>query len=224
MGSQAYCYVKMSDQILKSLSELLDEESDRRSSFVEKYWKDVKDPLTVTIKGHLYIENLLTELISLVIPKSNLLVTKNTKFSDKVKIYSSLNISTGLDISGSLKSLNDLRNDFSHDLEKQLLLEDVEKIEKGIEKYLPEKKDLDSRLRSVILTIISYLVTLKLARKHFPITMSFVSNMELYSKDEQFTNVVKVLRVADVPNIIRSFSAKIQDNLQKIFHETEDIK
>ncbi len=76
------------------------------------------DELGLVVRSHLYIESLLNELLSELIPFSEHLDQMHLKYSDKVKLACAMGLDA--ELKPMLLSLGSLRNKFSHNINTKI--------------------------------------------------------------------------------------------------------
>jgi hypothetical protein len=84
---------------------------------------NANDPLAMVVRAHLYVESILNRRIERLLVKKGRLNVVKLKFEMKLNIAASFGAIPDEDYP-ALKKLNDFRNGFAHNLEKQLTEED----------------------------------------------------------------------------------------------------
>jgi hypothetical protein len=85
----------------------------------------------VFLRGHLWIEKFLIELLEAEVPNPSPLRLDRMNFASKVNLGEALNLLSPTD-AASLRVLNSLRNRLAHDLEGEPTLADVKRLEAGL--------------------------------------------------------------------------------------------
>jgi len=88
---------------------------------------NMNDPLQVVVRGHLFLENELINLLESTFPQSNCLDPADLRFPVKVKLVGALGLLPKESLSVYLK-FNSLRNKFAHRLDMKITLEEIEKL------------------------------------------------------------------------------------------------
>jgi hypothetical protein len=113
----------------------------------DKHFPSTDDLFTIAVKGHLLLEQALTTLLSYYFKSPQFLIEARLNFSQKVLLAKAMILFPfPSDFLGALNVLNQIRNDFSHELEPKKL-EDHLKIMRILAE--PHRKDLDIILQSV---------------------------------------------------------------------------
>lgn len=101
-----------------------------------------KDKLLVILKGHLLLEELLTDIIKITLKQSNPLgikVTRNMMFSRKLELCWALSKPESIPEQAwqSLKSLNLVRNNMSHHVEPSGISDSISDFIRGVRNHDP---------------------------------------------------------------------------------------
>ena len=80
-------------------------ESSEMNSFWRKHCAKISDPLTLIVKSHLFIENLLNEILTLCLPNSKAILAKST-FSYKIMLFESLNLAPNNQLVRKIRKVN----------------------------------------------------------------------------------------------------------------------
>lgn len=114
------------------INQNIDAEMHKFDDFRNKYWERKPDgmegsetEIAYIISSHLYMEQIMNSIISLVFPYSDKLL--GFTFSNKVKIIEALDISSSEAI-GYILALNSIRNKFAHNLDYKTSFEDLKKL------------------------------------------------------------------------------------------------
>ena len=108
--------------------------------FMEQVGKQ-SDPVMIVLRAHLYAEAAMNNLIRIRLPHREVLTRKNVlKYAQKLLLVQALGIFDSR-IIGALRALNNLRNDFVHEIDKQLTFDDVLKIGASLEKKLQKLRE-----------------------------------------------------------------------------------
>lgn len=151
----------MEDKVLKNLEKLLKENLE-----------SLEDVELILLKGHLVVEQILTELLEQSLKEPKRLKTMNLMFAKKLEIYLSISgngiISEGLE--EILKDLNALRNKLAHDLKhpqfNQMLTDWVQRTAKERIENLNDPKIIKQQLIKAVSYILAFLSGAILAGKH----------------------------------------------------------
>jgi hypothetical protein len=197
---------------LESLKTLIKKQIKDQKKFNKEYFKNIDDALTITIKGHLYIEKQLNDLLDILLVDPSYF--KAGKFSTKVEILNAMNFSPALNLTDALKSINRIRNNYSHQLDIGIRIEDVEiqKLRKIFQSYRKEQNTVESELKHLINLTILYLLILKVCWSGFPIALNLAANYDRYSSDKNLLEVGKAINLKNVATVIRElgeFTAKL---------------
>lgn len=174
--------------------------------FYKKHWLSNvgNEEITIILKSHLYIENLIDEILSYVLPNPQKIL--NYKFSSKVDMFEVLNITPSKLIIEKIREVNKIRNAFSHNLNEKLLKSDLGVLIKGIK----IKKDGSSvvKLRAVFMYIIGYLHAFRTICKLFPFAILFSACKENFKKDkgiciDQIKNIYPTKEVGEILESMR---------------------
>jgi hypothetical protein len=125
------------------------------------------DKLYLILRGHLYIENELIDLIDGYIPNAQKLDLKKMSFYNKSKLALSLNL-VDEETLKALLDLNDIRNNYAHNLRYQVSEEEIDNLRLNISKIIGfeifnekfvigEKNDLVIDLKACIVGVRSLL-------------------------------------------------------------------
>ena len=147
--------------------------------FHEKYWLNSKDLLTLVLKNHLYIENCIDELFTLVLPHPEKIIEKS--FSAKVDSFESLNLQQNSQIVETIRALNKIRNNFAHNINYKVTSKDLEPLVKNIKKI--KSKTNVKKLKIGLNYIVGYLHCLKSCYKLFPFTMTCISQGGIFIRE-----------------------------------------
>jgi len=117
-----------------------------------------KDPVMMLLRAHLYSEALLENFIRIGIPGGELINnTARLTFHQKLIIVEALGVLPSPLIS-SLRSLNKVRNEFSHEIDKELDFSDVSLIGKPLGRIFEETaRETNSDTARTLKQIIGYL-------------------------------------------------------------------
>lgn len=155
--------------------------------FYTKHWKGA-DLLTVVLKSHLYIENLLDKFFLFCLPKPKYIIEK--KFYDKVKIFESLGLSPSDKLIQRLLALNTIRNKYAHNLNYTPRLVDLKVLIDDIK--LLKGNNRNKLTRGIVFTI-SYLHGALDAERQLPFSFACIRNKKIYNK-EKAINVKKIMK------------------------------
>lgn len=202
----------MEDKIIvpkERVRNIIDTINKEMQEFFEKNIKDCSEPLILILKAHLYIEVCLNEIFKLVIPRPQKIIN-NRKFSDKMDIFESLNLSFGIkEICKKVRLINKLRNKFSHDLNAELEENEIRPLLKDIQ--LKENAPNIENLKTAILQVLSFLHFIRGTIKLFPFYSATVRNREIFREDDGFRKMqirdmyaMKEFR-KEFPSILREY-------------------
>ena len=157
-------------------------EKQAMDKFYKKYWLDYagNEQLTIILKTHLYIENLIDEILSYLLPNSRKIL--NYKFSSKVDILEALNVTPSKLIIEKIRQINKIRNDFSHNLNKRISKSDLEILIKDIK--IRKKHSNFKKFRNVLMWTVGYLHAFRTILRLFPFTTLYITNKEIFQKDK----------------------------------------
>lgn len=93
--------------------------------FLENIERD--DPLQIVVRGHLFLENELINLLELTFPQADCLDPSDLRFPVKVKLIGALGLLSKESLSVYLK-FNSLRNKFAHKLDMKITVNEVENL------------------------------------------------------------------------------------------------
>ena len=152
-------------------------------TFIKKHLFNSRDPLTLILKVHLYIEICLDQIITSVLPKPNKIIRK--RFADKVDFFEALGLppDDGILIE-KIRTINNMRNAFAHNLNKKLNLKDIQPLLKNIK--VKSNKTIRAKLKDGLVEVVGYLHCLKVMNRLFPFLMSWLRNKEIYKKDKGY--------------------------------------
>ena len=163
----------------KELSTISKTESD---DFYEKYILTSKDEVSLVLKSHLYLENTIDKVLSLIIPEPKGVL--KMRFFDKVVILESLNFfPSNKIVIDKIKIINGIRNNFSHKLDYKLTTEDIKKLSEKIE---VKGKSSTVIFLSAVADIHGYMTAIIDVATLFPFLMSCVRNKHLFREDGNF--------------------------------------
>ena len=128
-------------------------------ALIKEHLENLEDRELIFLKGHLVIEQLITELLQLSLTQPERLSSMRLMFHNKLECYLSIDgnsiISEGLE--SVLKSMNSLRNKLAHSLDHpnfdQLLIEWIERASKS----RVENHNDDIAVRAQLISGISYI-------------------------------------------------------------------
>lgn len=140
------------------------------------------DPLTTVVKSHLYIENILDQIFLTSFPYPAPLLKK--KFLDKVDIFRSLDFDSDGKLTELLKSVNSIRNKYSHKLSYRLAKQDLDPFIRILN--ISRKKRNMSILHHSLGYIISYLGGIQSAVSVFPFLMTCMRSKNIFKDDVGF--------------------------------------
>jgi hypothetical protein len=95
------------------------------------------DPLTVVIRGHIFIESRLANLIESKLVEPGAIDVGRLNFHNKVGLAVALG-SLPIELKQSLKTLNGLRNRLAHNVHAQITRADAERLFKSLPKTMRE--------------------------------------------------------------------------------------
>ncbi len=145
--------------------------------FFKRYCQTNDSNIAVILKTHLYIENLLDEIITCLIPKSKKII--NFRFSAKVDLIESFNICTD-DIILRIREVNKIRNGFAHDLNKELVFADLKCFINGIK--IRENISNTNKFKRGAMYLVGYLHGLKSVMNILPLSMYWASYKKIQEK------------------------------------------
>ncbi len=181
-------------QITKKRKEEMD-------TFFKKHCLNNNDPLSIILKTHLYIETCLDQILSLVLPKADKLLKK--RFSDKVDIFEALGmdcLSKNETVVKRIRAVNNLRNSFAHDLDKNLTSEDIEPIIQGMD--INPRLSNTEKLKSGITHLLGYVHFLKSFEECFPFLFNYIRNDEIFKKDKGNITDDKIRMIYPVDDLL----------------------
>lgn len=169
---------------IKKIKTVADKE---HKNFCDRHLKNQKDPTILILKSHLYIENILDQILKEVLPNPKKLLDK--KFSEKIDIFEALNISPN--ITEKLRTLNKIRNKFSHNLDYNLTKKNLEPLIKGLK--LNKKSKISILLNYSLGWLTGYLTALKCINSILPFLSSCANNRNIFDKDPgfDFSSIIK---------------------------------
>jgi len=170
-------------------------------SFWKKHCAKIKDPLTLTIKGHLFIENCINEILEQSIPNPKKLL-KNSSFNNKIVLYDALNLCPDKNFTKKLIAINKLRNHYAHNLEKKLSKKKMLEIAKALN--IKSKTLTLKEISATLENIIGYLHALKNMGELFPFVFSCQSNYSRFNKDKVFKYCWQIIKksIPEIKSII----------------------
>jgi len=172
--------LNISDQEIKGTLLRVKAEMDK---FSNKHILNTNDPLVLVLKTHLYIENLLNQILSLILPFSDKLLKQ--RFLVKLDFLESLEpLPRKKSMIDKIRILNKIRNGFAHDLEKELDEKDITQLSEGFDIGQNEKSIEKFKMASS--HILGYLHVVRSAYDLFPFILSIASNGEIYKRDKGF--------------------------------------
>ena len=173
-------------QLTKSFAERLKAEKIKETdNFYDKHIAANNDILSIVLKTHLFIENLIDEIIEKVFVKPKEIV--NSKFFFKVQIIEALGI-VPTNIINKIKTLNTIRNRFAHNINYRITLKDIKPL---IDGYKFKRTDTNIiKCRYGMNAIPGYLQGVKTIYKALPFFMHSIDSKKLYKKDPTFNKKV----------------------------------
>jgi|SRR5699024_2159771 len=93
-----------------------------------------KDPLQIVVRGHLFLENELINLLESTFPQKDCLDPSDLRFPVKIKLVGALGLLPKDSISIYLM-FNSLRNKFAHRLDMEITLEEIKKLINSLSKH-----------------------------------------------------------------------------------------
>jgi len=112
-----------------------------KAEYVDKYFSAAifmsSDPLSVVLKAHMLVENLIERLIASRLKKENILDERDFTFHLKIKLIESMNLLTE-DLLVSIRRLNKIRNDLAHEIKTDFEQLDISDVLKCFEQYIPK--------------------------------------------------------------------------------------
>ncbi|PGA39417.1 hypothetical protein COL81_13865 [Bacillus toyonensis] len=105
---------------------------------LDNFTKDLlnAEPMYIVIKGHLYVEYYMRELLEAVVEKPQYM--PNLNFANKVKWLATLDV-IDEKTKNALEAINKLRNNYAHELMLKLTLDDIHKF---IQKFSREDQEV----------------------------------------------------------------------------------
>jgi len=172
--------------------------------FYKKHWLASvgNEEITIILKSHLYIENLIDEILSCALPNPKKIL--NYKFSSKVDLLEALGVFPSALAIEKIREINRIRNVFSHKLNKKL-----SKAELGVlVKSIKIKKDSSDtvKLKTGLMFAIGYLHALRTIFKLFPFAIFSTAYKEIFKKDKGYlmVHLKKTYPWKEVRDILRS--------------------
>lgn len=160
------------------------------TKFMDKHFHASEDTLTKVLKTHLYIENLINEILNSSFPNSNKLLT--LKFSRKIDLIEAMNDYSGKIIK-PLRALNHIRNKYAHDL-------NYKPTEQEITDLCHIIKDTNKHsMQSGMLALLTYLHAVKTITKSLPYLTACIRSEKLFALDKGFK----------LKEIINSYGAEV---------------
>lgn len=196
----------MNKKIRMSLDEAKEitlREKKTMDDFHKKHFLNSKDLTTVLLKSHLYIENCLDSILSAVLIKPQRIIDK--RFSDKIDFFESLNLNTPSSvIVNKIRIINKLRNEFVHDLNKELNQTDIEPLLDGIKH--DKNMSLEEKLYRALQYVIGYLHCIKVLNNHFPFFLSCMRNESIFTKDDGYSKeeIKKTYPLSELKEILEN--------------------
>jgi hypothetical protein len=181
------------------LIKMAKESKNKWEGFYKKHWVGA-DELTVVLKGHLFLEQILNEIIILTIPKPQYILDK--KFYDKLKIFEALGLAPSNELIEKLLAINTLRNKYSHNLNYKCADKDIQTIVKGLgTSYQTNRGKIIMGFNYAI----GYLSALKSSWQVVPFTLFCAEYNNIFKREKAY-NVKKITKsiyaVSKVSDII----------------------
>ena len=124
---------------------------------------NVKDPILLVLRVHLYCEYLMDRIIGACVKRPNrLLRDARLSFFQKIRLIHAFNVLPD-DLIDALDGLNSVRNDCAHDLNKEITMRDVDRIGHSFGKQLIKFKRENSNNVLKILNDLTMYVCVGLA-------------------------------------------------------------
>ena len=148
------------------------------NKFLSNHFYASKDDLTKVLKAHLYVEYLIDQILTSSFPNPSKLL--RTKFSYKIDLLEAIGSEFYMKIIEPLRTLNNIRNKYSHNLNYQPTKYDIYELCKIVE--LKKERTLNAGLFSII----SYLHALKTVTISLPYLTACLRGKILFEKDKGF--------------------------------------
>jgi hypothetical protein len=140
-----------------NIKDILDKELDK----IDDAIKSQPEELILILQAHLFVENIIDEILCSILKRGDILTENNLSFYQKLLVIQASGIieSYLIDI---LKRLNNIRNKFSHQLQYHLSEKDIDSIGAPFGELYKKIKKSDSecpkvRLRWIIYSLIAHL-------------------------------------------------------------------
>lgn len=155
-------------------------EKEKMDAFFERHINENKDVITLVLKAHLYIEGLIEDILSSVLVKPEKINRK--RFSDKLDIFEAMNLDffSG-NLMNKLRSLNRLRNELAHRLNKNLSESDIQPLMENVK--FKKDSSLEKKLACAMRYLVSYLHFVVVANKYFVFVLDCKRNASIFEKD-----------------------------------------
>jgi hypothetical protein len=123
----------------------------------KRFWKSVSqnsDPVTMLLRCHLLAEFYLDSLITLAMPRGDIVIDSRLQFYDKLIIVEGLD-TLPKSVTDALKRLNSLRNSCSHVLDYDITERDIDKIGFPFgDEYIKDQKIAGTNKRELLHSVL----------------------------------------------------------------------
>jgi uncharacterized protein YutE (UPF0331/DUF86 family) len=175
------------------------------NEFYDKHLKSSKDEIVIVLKTHLFVENILDQVITAFLPKPKELLGKT--FSDKIDIIKALNLPvvSNTNTVQKLRALNKIRNKFAHNLDYRINQKDIEPLQKGLN--LDKTLQTPAILRYTLGHLTGFLIGSTTTCFVIPFFATCMSHETIFAKDFGFDiqSIIKNHYPDDLLKLIRDY-------------------
>lgn len=197
---------------------LLVTNEEKEKLFLDNIEKE--DPLQIVVRGHLFLENELINLLESTFPQSDCLDPSDLRFPVKIKLIGALGLLSKESLPVYLK-FNSLRNKFAHKLDMKITVKEIESLINSLsehQSYVFQVRNKDSKLEENYIEYLRDLISIMFVQ-----LTSAVEDIE--EKGYIITNGKMSKRLK---NILVNYNLKMNEEFKQKYnveaHDPEDLK
>lgn len=153
------------------------------ANFRKNHLSKSRDVLAIVLKSHLFIEKTTEDILTYSLEYPNKSIDDRKSFSYKVNLLEALGYDRKNMIS-RLRAINDIRNEYAHNLEYKISKEDIKPLVKNLS---INNKSLVSQLVMGIMATIGYLMAVRQMTKSMPFITYCLNNWDRLEQDPMFS-------------------------------------
>lgn len=176
-----------------------------------------KDTLFVVLKSHLFVEQLMNDILLLSFPNppSRKVLEKDVSFSSKIKLLENVNLDfiEGKNILGRIRCLNEIRNGYGHNLNYRLKKRDLNGLLENFK--ISRNRPLYDLLEKGVSGLVGYLLAARALLKTLPFLVDSMRNQKRYKDDKvfQIKNIIKEYKDSGLSEVLSGLRLEEADKI-----------